>query len=184
MGKLLARAFLLPGNTVCSALGVKDPEGRIMLRTLFNMLVWNVVAVVGVVLWSVELCARLRMWTTVRGHSCIPRPALRTNQPRGQVSFRPAAAEQLPRSSDQLCLGCVSIRPPRRKPTQEQSRAARHRQHNRERTEYMDQQQREPAEAPAADGKTRIVAQTPGLRAVEYVLHRRHAAVAPSFRGY
>jgi quercetin dioxygenase-like cupin family protein len=34
----------------------------------------------------------------------------------------------------------------------------------------MDQQQREPAEAPAADGKTRIVAQTPGLRVVEYVL--------------
>lgn len=51
MGNLPARAFLLPGNTVCSYFGVTDPEGRMMLRTLINMLVWNVVAVVGVVLW-------------------------------------------------------------------------------------------------------------------------------------
>jgi hypothetical protein len=51
MGKLLLLAFLLPGNTVCSALGVTDPEGRMMLRTLINMLVWNVVAIIAVVLW-------------------------------------------------------------------------------------------------------------------------------------
>jgi hypothetical protein len=51
MGKLLVRAFLLPGYTVCSAFGVTDPEGRMMLRTLINMLVWNVVVIVGVVLW-------------------------------------------------------------------------------------------------------------------------------------
>lgn len=51
MENLLTRAFLLPGNTVCSYFGVTDPEGRMMLRTLINMLVWNVVAVVGVVLW-------------------------------------------------------------------------------------------------------------------------------------
>jgi hypothetical protein len=51
MGKFLARAFLFPGNTVCSAFGVTDPEGRMMLRTLINMLVWNVVLIVGVVLW-------------------------------------------------------------------------------------------------------------------------------------
>jgi quercetin dioxygenase-like cupin family protein len=34
----------------------------------------------------------------------------------------------------------------------------------------MDQQQRETTEPPAADGRARIVAQTPGLRVVEYVL--------------
>src|ERR1039458_351733 len=34
----------------------------------------------------------------------------------------------------------------------------------------MGQQQRESTEPPAADGKTRIVARTPGLRVVEYVL--------------
>ena len=34
----------------------------------------------------------------------------------------------------------------------------------------MDQEQREPTEAPATDEKTRIVAQTSGLRVVEYVL--------------
>ena len=34
----------------------------------------------------------------------------------------------------------------------------------------MDPQQHESTEPPAADGKTRIVAQTPGLRVVEYVL--------------
>ena len=27
MGNLLTRAFLLPGNTVCSYFGVTDPEG-------------------------------------------------------------------------------------------------------------------------------------------------------------
>ena len=51
MGNLLTRAFLFPGNTVCSAFGVTDPEGRMMLRMLINMLVWSVVAIVGVVLW-------------------------------------------------------------------------------------------------------------------------------------
>jgi hypothetical protein len=50
MKKLLARAFFLPGNTVCSAFGVTDPEGRMVLRALINMRVWNVVAVIGVVL--------------------------------------------------------------------------------------------------------------------------------------
>jgi quercetin dioxygenase-like cupin family protein len=34
----------------------------------------------------------------------------------------------------------------------------------------MDPQQHESTEPPAADGKTRIVAQTPGLRVAEYVL--------------
>src|SRR5487761_2438611 len=52
----------------------------------------------------------------------------------------------------------------------------------------MDQQQREPEEAPAVDGKTRIVAQTPDLRVVEYVLQsgdtrpwRHHSEVTDRF---
>jgi hypothetical protein len=51
MGRILTRVFLLPGDTVCSAFGVTDPEGRMMLRTLINMLVWNLVVVLAVVLW-------------------------------------------------------------------------------------------------------------------------------------
>ena len=34
----------------------------------------------------------------------------------------------------------------------------------------MDQQPHEPSAAPTPDGKTRVIAQTPGLRVVEYVL--------------
>lgn len=51
MGNLLLRAFFFPGNAACSALGVTDPEGRMMLRTLVNILVWNVVVIVAAVLW-------------------------------------------------------------------------------------------------------------------------------------
>jgi len=43
----LLRLFLLPGNAACAALGVTEDEDRVMLRTLVNMLVWNVVMVVG-----------------------------------------------------------------------------------------------------------------------------------------
>ena len=50
MGNLLLRIFFLPGNAVCSALGVTEEEDRIMLRTLVNMLVWNLVVIVGAVL--------------------------------------------------------------------------------------------------------------------------------------
>jgi hypothetical protein len=51
MGNLFLRIFFFPGNVICSALGVTEEEDRVMVRTLINMLVWNVVAVVGVVLW-------------------------------------------------------------------------------------------------------------------------------------
>lgn len=42
------RLFLLPGNLVSDALQVEDPDSRTMLRTLVNMLVWNLVAVLAV----------------------------------------------------------------------------------------------------------------------------------------
>jgi hypothetical protein len=40
--------FLLPGNLVCDALHVEDDSSRSMLRTLVNMLAWNLVAVLAV----------------------------------------------------------------------------------------------------------------------------------------
>ena len=40
--------FLLPGNLASDALGIVDPDSRMMLRTLVNMLVWNLVAVLAV----------------------------------------------------------------------------------------------------------------------------------------
>jgi hypothetical protein len=42
------RLFLLPGNLASDALHVEDIDSRAMLRTLVNMLVWNLVAVVAV----------------------------------------------------------------------------------------------------------------------------------------
>ena len=50
MGSLLLRTFFLPGNAVCSALGVTEEEDRMMVRTLVNILVWNLVVIVGAVL--------------------------------------------------------------------------------------------------------------------------------------
>jgi hypothetical protein len=43
------RLFLLPGNLVSDALHVADADSRVMLRTLVNMLVWNLVAVLVLV---------------------------------------------------------------------------------------------------------------------------------------
>ena len=40
--------FLLPGNLASDALRISDVDSRIMLRTLVNMLVWNLVAVLAV----------------------------------------------------------------------------------------------------------------------------------------
>ena len=37
--------FLLPGNLASDALHIEDGDSRTMLRTLVNMLVWNLVAV-------------------------------------------------------------------------------------------------------------------------------------------
>ena len=42
---MLARIFLLPGNLSSDALGIVDADSRVMLRTLVNMLVWNLVGV-------------------------------------------------------------------------------------------------------------------------------------------
>lgn len=39
------RIFLLPGNLVSDALHLSDGDDRSMLRTLVNMLVWNLVVV-------------------------------------------------------------------------------------------------------------------------------------------
>lgn len=51
MGNFFLQAFLLPGNAACSALGVTEPEGRMMLRMLVNILVWNAVVVIGAFVW-------------------------------------------------------------------------------------------------------------------------------------
>lgn len=45
---MLLRLFLLPGDLASDALGVFDAESRTMLRTLVNMLVWNLIAVLAV----------------------------------------------------------------------------------------------------------------------------------------
>jgi hypothetical protein len=49
MGPILERAFLYPGNKVCDACHVQADDDRVMIRTLVNMLVWNL-AVLLVVL--------------------------------------------------------------------------------------------------------------------------------------
>ena len=40
--------FLLPGNLVSDALHVEAEDGRMMVRTLVNMLFWNCIAVLSV----------------------------------------------------------------------------------------------------------------------------------------
>lgn len=40
--------FLLPGNLASDALQIHDRDSRVMLRTLVNMLVWNLVAVLAI----------------------------------------------------------------------------------------------------------------------------------------
>ena len=47
MSQLLLRVFRFPGETVYSLLDVTDEEDRMMMRTLIDMLVWNVVVVVA-----------------------------------------------------------------------------------------------------------------------------------------
>lgn len=52
MGHLMVRLFLLPGETVCNAVHVDDDEDRTMIRSLVNMLFWNLLGVLAVVvLW-------------------------------------------------------------------------------------------------------------------------------------
>jgi hypothetical protein len=43
--RILERTFLYPGDKVCDACHVQAGDDRMMIRTLINMLVWNLVAV-------------------------------------------------------------------------------------------------------------------------------------------
>ncbi len=49
IGNAVLRVFLLPGNLVCDALGAREDDDRSMIRSLVNMLVWNLVVVFFVV---------------------------------------------------------------------------------------------------------------------------------------
>lgn len=52
VGDAVLQVFLLPGNLVCDALGAREEDDRSMIRSLINMLVWNLVVVFFVVaLW-------------------------------------------------------------------------------------------------------------------------------------
>lgn len=51
VGKALLWAFLLPGNLVSDALGAGQEDDRVMIRSLINMLVWNLVVVLAVVVF-------------------------------------------------------------------------------------------------------------------------------------
>ena len=52
VGKAMLRVFLFPGNLVSDVLGAREEDDRAMIRTLINMLVWNLVLVLAVVaLW-------------------------------------------------------------------------------------------------------------------------------------
>lgn len=46
----LSKAFLFPGEMVSNLLGAGAGDDRMMIRTLVNMLVWNLVVVIAVVL--------------------------------------------------------------------------------------------------------------------------------------
>jgi hypothetical protein len=48
LGRMALRMFLLPGNLVSNALGASRGDDRVMIRSLVNMLFWNLVAVLGV----------------------------------------------------------------------------------------------------------------------------------------
>jgi hypothetical protein len=46
----LTKAFLFPGQVVSDLLGAGPEDDRMMIRTLVNMLFWNLLVVIGVVL--------------------------------------------------------------------------------------------------------------------------------------
>jgi hypothetical protein len=46
----LTKAFLLPGNIVSDLLGAAANDDRMMIRSLVNMLVWNLVVVLVVLM--------------------------------------------------------------------------------------------------------------------------------------
>jgi hypothetical protein len=43
MAAVLTKGFLLPGNLIADLLGVRSGDDRGMMRTLVNMLFWNLV---------------------------------------------------------------------------------------------------------------------------------------------
>jgi hypothetical protein len=43
MPALLLKIFLLPGDITANSLGVTQPDDRGMLRTMINMLFWNLI---------------------------------------------------------------------------------------------------------------------------------------------
>ena len=47
--KLAVKLFFLPGNLVCDLLGATQADDRMMIRTLIDMLFWNLVIVVAAV---------------------------------------------------------------------------------------------------------------------------------------
>lgn len=49
MGGFLLATFLFPGNATCDMLGLGQDDDRMMIRTLVNMLVWNVLGVLAVI---------------------------------------------------------------------------------------------------------------------------------------
>lgn len=52
MGAVMKRAsklFFLPGNLIADLLGAMETDDRAMIRTLIDMLFWNVVIVIGAV---------------------------------------------------------------------------------------------------------------------------------------
>ena len=51
IGKTALRLFLLPGELAGTAIGAREGDDRAMVRTLVNMLFWNLVGVMVVVLW-------------------------------------------------------------------------------------------------------------------------------------
>ena len=49
MGGFVLAGFLYPGNVVCDALGLGKDDDRMMVRTLVNMLVWNLAGVLAII---------------------------------------------------------------------------------------------------------------------------------------
>lgn len=44
--KLLLKLFLLPGESVANLLGATNADDRAMIRTMIDMLFWNIVVVI------------------------------------------------------------------------------------------------------------------------------------------
>lgn len=49
MRHILERVFLYPGEKVCDACHVQSGDDRMMIRTLVNMLVWNLAVLLAVI---------------------------------------------------------------------------------------------------------------------------------------